>query len=73
MDKPKLRAVVRPVNQVDEVDCVLNWEMFECHHCHGSGEIVDTYPDSESYGEESDCDECDGTGTVALMKNCFNT
>lgn len=68
MELPIKKSVCRPVTQVDEADCAINWELFECLGCHGAGAVRDTHPESETYGDEYDCDECDGTGRVALLK-----
>ena len=68
MDKLIRKTLCRPVNQVDELDCAMNWETFDCIGCDGAGKVRDDFPESESYGEECDCCECDGSGQVAILK-----
>jgi len=49
-DDPELRAALR--------------EDRECHRCHGSLRCIDDRKKSKTKGQEVDCYECDGLGTV---------
>lgn len=68
MDNPIKKTISRPINQVDEVDCALNWGIFNCPYCDGAGGVRDEHPESETYGEHMDCDQCGGSGQVAVLR-----
>lgn len=57
---------VRPVYEIDPVDLALNWEIYPCNLCGGSGEQHYFTPDGDEGWCECDC--CGECGDLAVRK-----
>lgn len=68
MERPIRKTLCRPINHVDEVDCAINWEAYDCPGCGGTGIARYSSIGPEHEEEADDCDECDGSGQVAVLK-----